>query len=294
LPWVSRPLDPCTTVDVSAGSRPDLDEPTGWLASLGLGFEPRGGRTVLTHRRHRGPLTVQRPFYPEGGVCHLYLLHPPGGIVGGDGLEVAVEIADGAHALLTTPGAAKLYRSAGPRATLHQRLRICNGAVLEWLPQENILFPGARVDMRTEVELTGDGRFIGWEMHCFGRPAVGERFACGSADLRLRLHRNGKPLLLERLRAEEAQSGLSALRGYPLCATLIASGASADDLEAVREGLPAPEGTPLGVTLVEDLLIARGLGHAVEPLRRFLITVWGILRPRLLGRPACPPRIWAT
>jgi urease accessory protein len=268
----------------------------GWHAQLTLGFECRQGRTVLAHKRQHGPLTVQRPFYPEGEACHLYLLHPPGGVVGGDRLEIRAEVGEGAHALLTTPGAAKLYRSGGPCASQHQRLRVSSGAMLEWLPQENILFPGARLRMRTEVELSGSGRFIGWEIHSLGRPALTESFAPGDADLGLAVYRNGKPLLLERLRlgAREDLAGPSGLRGFPLCATLIATGVRAEDLDAARAAVPIGEGAPLGLTLVEDVLIARGLGHAVEPLRRLLVAVWGILRSRLLGRTACPPRIWAT
>ncbi len=284
-----------------AGEAPSEPEPgagasAGWRARLDLRFEQREGRTVLVRKRQQGPLTVQRPFYPEGGVCHLYLLHPPGGVVGGDRLEIDAALAEGAHVLITTPGAAKLYRSAGARATQQQRLRIGNGTVLEWLPHENILFPGTNLGMHTQVELSGHGRFIGWEIHCFGRPAIRERFTMGRADLAFTLHRDGKPILLERMRlgAEDDLTGPSTLRGYPLCGTLVASGADVHDLEAVRQGMPTPGGDPAGVTLVDDLLIARSLGYAVEPVRRLLTAVWGILRPRLLDRPACVPRIWAT
>jgi urease accessory protein len=274
-----------------------LDEAgAGWHAHLTLGFERRQGRTVLARKRQHGPLTVQRPFYPEGEACHLYLLHPPGGVVGGDRLEIRAEVGEGAHALLTTPGAVKLYRSGGPWASQHQRLCVPSGAMLEWLPQENILFPGARLRMRTDVELSGSGRFIGWEIHSFGRSALAESFSPGDADLGLAVCRDGKPLLLERLRLgrPEDLAAPSGLCGFPLCATLIATGARAEDLQAARAALPTAEGTPHGLTLIEDVLIARALGRAVEPLRRVLVAVWGILRPRLLGRPACPPRIWAT
>jgi urease accessory protein len=275
---------------------PQVTDAAGWLGQLDLGFEQREGHTLLVHRRRRGPLAVQRPFYPEGGVCHLYLLHPPGIMVGGDRIEIAAQVAEGAHALVTTPGAGKFYRSAGPWAIQDQRLTVRNGAVLEWLPHENILFPGAKVRMRTEVELTGSGRFIGWEIHSLGRPAIGERFVPGTADLGLTVRRDGRPLLHERLRlgAEADLGGPSGLRGYPLCATLIAAGAQAGDLDALRQGLSAPDGGPGALTLVDDLLVVRGLASAVEPLRRYLMAGWDVLRPRLLGRRACPPRIWAT
>jgi len=93
---------------------------TGWQAHLSLGFSRRGNQTVLAERRQYGPLTVQRPFYPEGMPCHLYLLHPPGGVVGGDELDVQIKVEPEAHALLTTPGATKFYRSAGPQSKVTQ------------------------------------------------------------------------------------------------------------------------------------------------------------------------------
>src|SRR3989344_500526 len=108
-----------------------------WKARLALGFESRDGRTVLAERRHDGPLVVQKALYPEGdAVCHAIVVHPPAGIAGGDELELKVRSARGAHALLTTPGAGKWYRSAGPRA--EQKLRFDVSGALEWLPQETI------------------------------------------------------------------------------------------------------------------------------------------------------------
>jgi urease accessory protein len=270
--------------------------PEGWLGRLELGFEPRGGRTVLAHRRREGPLTVQRPFYPGDGACHLYLLHPPGGVVGGDRLEIGVSVDAGAHALVTAPGAAKLYRSAGNEAVLEQRLGIAEGGVLEWLPHEAILFPGARVRQRTRVELARDARFLGWELQSLGRPAIGERFASGSADLGLTVLRDGRPLLAERLclRTEADIDGPSGLRGFPVTATLVATGAGEEDLVACREAATIPPGLLLGITRLDDLLVARCLARSVEPVHRLFVALWGILRPRLVGREACPPRIWAT
>ena len=108
----------------------------GWHASLQLAFAPRAARTALVERRQRGPLAVQRPFYSEGDVCHLYLLHPPGGVVGGDRLNIAAETAADAHALVTTPGATKFYLSAGAVAHQTQRLQVTAGSSLEWLPHQ--------------------------------------------------------------------------------------------------------------------------------------------------------------
>jgi urease accessory protein len=272
-------------------------EPEGWSASLDLDFESREGRTRLAHKRQRGPLTVQRTFHPEGSVCHLYLLHPPGGVVGGDRLSIEVRVHEGAHALITTPGAAKYYRSPGPQALVSQRLQIGDAGVLEWFPQENILFPGALLGASTEADMAGNGRFVGWEIHSLGRPVIGERFDHGRADLGVGVHRQGRPLLRERLRLTSGAdlAAVSRLRGFPVTATFLASGAQEGDLRAVREALaPPPRDLLFAVTRVEDLLVARCLAQSVESVRRIFVALWGILRPRLLGRPACLPRIWAT
>ena len=251
---------------------------------------------MLARKRQLGPLTVQRPFYPEGAPCHIYLLHPPGGVVGGDRLAISVGAAPGAQVLITTPGAAKLYRSAGAEALQTQHLQVADGAVLEWFPQEMILFPGARVHNRTEVQLKGDGRFIGWEILCLGRPAIGERFSSGSLRTRLRVSRDGRPLLAELLRIDEGE-GLDApsrLRAHSVCGTFIASGADAGTLTAARAAVAAASGLLLGITLLDDLLVARCLGATTETAQRVFCALWTALRPRLLGCEASPPRIWAT
>ncbi len=278
----------------AVGMNPET--PTGWSASLELGLEQRGGRTILAAKRQCGPLTVQRPFYPEGEVCHLYILHPPGGVVGGDGLELDIEVGTRAHALVTTPGATKFYRSAGPLAVQRQRLRVRDGGILEWFPHEAILFPGARLQSRTRIELAGLARFVGWDITSLGRPVIGERFDAGRADLGLMVLRDGRPLLSERLRLSTAADldGPSGLRGYPICATFIASGANSDDLSAAREYLRLPEDLAFAITLVNDVFVARALAGGAEAIHRIFTALWGILRPRLLGRAPCAPRIWAT
>jgi urease accessory protein len=272
----------------------------GWRARLELAFAPSGHRTVLARRRHEGPLAVQRAFYPEGGVCHVYLLHPPGGIVGGDRLDVRVRALAGAHALVTTPGATKCYRSAGPLAEQRQHLQVEADGALEWLPQETLWFAGARGRSTTRVDLDPGSRFIGWEVQCLGRPACGETFDGGEADLALSVHRAGRPLLLERLRVQTSRdlARASGLRGLAVTGTLVAAVPDAAPLEALaetlRDTLPDPPRGVAGVTVVDGLLVARCLAPYAEPARRYLEAVWAHLRPVAMGRPAVAPRIWAT
>ena len=282
-------------VSATAAAEP-VETGEGWRASLELGFIARAGRSVLAERRRHGPLAVQRAFYPEGEVAHCYLLHPPGGVVGGDSLIVQVRVDPGAHALITAPGAAKLYRSAGPAADISQELRVSADGALEWLPPETILFDGARARVATRVRLDPGARFLGWELQCLGRPAVGERFTSGSADLGLSIERDGRPLLLERLRISDGAGldGPAGLRGHAVVATLVATDTDAAALTALREALPQPEGVLWGATRLGDLLALRILADYAEPAQRLLRAAWGILRPRSLGREACPPRIWRT
>ena len=126
-----------------------------WQASLSLGFRYEPPRTVLAERRSEGPLVVQKPLYPEGPeLCHAIVVHPPGGIAGGDELSLAVKCEG--QALLTTPGATKWYRSGGPLA--RQKLRFDVEGALEWLPRESIVFDGALAELEYEVRLAAAAR----------------------------------------------------------------------------------------------------------------------------------------
>ena len=267
----------------------------GWLAQLRLGFRRRPDRTVLAERKRTGPLAVQRPFYPEGPVCHVYLLHPPGGVVGGDRLEIDVDAAVQSQVLITTPGATKFYRSASAVASQQVRLQVGAGASLEWFPQENILFPGAEVSLETEVDLASDARLALWEIHCLGRPVIDESFERGRLDSRLTIRRDGRPLLMERLRV----SGLAGMRasqlaGQPVTATLLLSGASDADRDTARALLPWQTDGYTGVTRIDDMLLVRYLGRSTEQARALLTTVWARLRPSIVGVAPTMPRIWST
>ncbi|MBO0612894.1 urease accessory protein UreD [Thiothrix fructosivorans] len=267
----------------------------GWQAKLQLGFEQRSTKTVLASRSQRGPLAVQRPFYPEGDVCHAYVLHPPGGVVGGDCLQMDFQVDPAAHALLTTPGATKFYRSAGLQAQQHQHFHVTQGC-LEWLPQENIFFPGANTALHSAIHLDATAQYIGWEIHCLGRPVIGETFAQGRALFRTALYRDGKPLLLDRLLIadETALHTAAGLRGQPVMATLLATPATPELLEAVRPHCQDIANGSAGVTLFNGVLVVRYLGNSTAQAQRLFRQLWQIIRPLVTGRSATPPRIWNT
>lgn len=272
----------------------------GWAARLELGFRARGTHTVLSHRRHVGPLQVQRPFYPDGErACHVYILHPPGGVVGGDTLAIDARVERGAHALLTTPAAGKFYRSAGAHAQLEQQLVVDDQAWLEWLPQETIVFDGARAASRTRVTLTGAAGFIGWEILCLGRPAAGEAYTHGAFVQRFELWRDGAPLWWERNALRGAAPALRApwgLAGKSVVATLVAVGRAARALPALRACLNSmePGAGEFGVSQLRDVLVCRYLGNSAEQARAGFIAAWRLLRPALWNIAAIPPRIWST
>ena len=274
-------------------------EDNGWRASLHLGFERRGARSVCHERRHIGPLRVQRPFYPEGDeVCHVYVLHPPGGVVGGDELEIAVEVAASAAALLTTPAAGKFYRSDGRLARQRQSLSVAAGASLEWLPQETIVFDGANAAMTTRVDLEGDARFMGWEILCLGRPAAGERFTLGTVSQAWEIRRDGAPLFIERAVYDRDETALGApwgLAGQPVCGSLVCMGDYAESIDAIRAATAGLNLEGLfSVSQLAEAMVCRYLGPHGDEAHRCFVRSWEILRPLSLHRAACAPRIWAT
>ncbi len=265
----------------------------GWQAHLSLGFECRGSRTVLAKRRRQGPLAVQRPFYPEGDRCHVYLLHPPGGIVGGDLINIGIDADSHTQSLLTTPGAAKFYRSAGSTAFVRQTLSIDDGADVEWLPQENIYFTGCDASVSTRVDLRGDGAVTLWDMQCFGRPANHEPLDDGRVDIGLEVYRDKTPLLLERQRVHPGNRRFgSLLRNQPVTAVFVASHTTPAHLQACRDA--TGDGPEFAITQMQDLLVARYLGGSTNDARKLLVQVWLTLRRAKTHGCVAVPRIWLT
>ena len=255
---------------------------------------------MVERRRHVGPLQIQRAFYPEGPeCCHLYLLHPPGGLVAGDRLALDVNVAAEARALITTPAATKVYRSsAGKVARQEQRFVVASGAALEWLPQETILFDAAEARLSTVVQLEPGAAFAGWEILCLGRPAGDVPFRTGRCAQRIELHRAGRPLIVDRTAIEgggELAASAFGLRGQAVLGTFVASPVPAGALDLLRSAtgtLPAED--LISLTAMPDVLVCRYLGPSAARARAHFGRLWTLLRPSLVGRPPCPPRIWMT
>lgn len=287
------------------GAPGDRDAPGQWSARLALQVVRRDDRTRLRQSRHHGPLYVQKPFYPEGAeLPHIYLLHPPGGMVSGDELVVDVDLGADAMALGTTPGAGRAYRArAGDTVqTQRTRLKLAAGASLEWFPLETILYNGARARLQTEIELAEGARFCGWDITCFGLPARNEVFSTGSCDIRYRIFRDGRPMLIENTCVDaESRVLLNAsagLRGHAVNGLFVCGpdfGAETHLLDQLRSAAAeagAAESTAISV--VGEFCVGRYLGNSADTARRIFATWWRLLRPQYLGRQACAPRIWAT
>ncbi len=271
-----------------------------WFARLELGYKKTQQKTILSHRLHKGPLVIQKPFYPEDDVCHSYLIHPPGGIVGGDILELDVQLHPESHALITTPAASKFYRSDLQQARLTQTVKVRKNAVLEWLPQETIFYNNCNASIHTEFDLEEGAHLSCWEINCYGRPAGNKFFNQGLVKQKVAVRRNGIPLYIDR-NIIDTQSGiLSAIWGlnnFSVMATMLVTlntQANNVDIEAIKELQEHSAQRMISFTLHNDLLLIRYFGrHAREALALFA-QCWSITRPQLLQKKSCPPRIWAT
>jgi urease accessory protein len=278
----------------------DLGSERSWKAELRLGFAGDGQRTVLADMDFCGPLRVQRPFYPEGGPCHCYVLHPPGGLVSGDRLRIQASVQPGAHALLTTPSAGKVYGTDSRGVAQGQDVTLsAHDGVIEWLPMETIIFDRAHALMRLDVEMNGTATVIGWDIICLGREAGNHPFATGRLDQRLHIRRNGRPLLLENLDlagGSAMQHGAFGLGGHTVTGTMFAVSDRPDMpglVASLRERLQ-PRCGRIGVTCRRGVLLVRYLGDRADEARSLFEKAWRLLRPALLGLEACAPRIWAT
>lgn len=273
-----------------------------WLARLRLGFDRIGDKTTLVENTHVGPLSVQRPFYPEdNGCCHTYALHPPGGMAPGDSIEISLALKKNGHALVTTPSAGKIYRTDRVGHPQQQVIHadIDGRACLEWLPQETIVFAGANARIHNRFQLQGDARLIAWDIVCLGRRASNERFDHGHCEQLIEVEQNNKLVLRERNiwpGDSELMQATWGMAGNCVAGTLFANvDTERRDLDLWREQLnSAALPGEWGMTQKPGLFIARFLGQSAQDCRRGFEILWRQLRPLMLGFEACRPRIWNT
>ncbi len=276
--------------------------PACWPARLALDFrsdsiELQGSRRTLLTNRHQGPLRIQKALYPEGpDCCHAIVVHPPGGIAGGDLLAIDLNVHAQAHAVITTPGAAKWYGSVEGRGA-QQQIEMNLSGDLEWLPQESIVFNHARGDSQIRITIAPESRMIGWDGIVFGRTASGERFSFGRFAQSICLAFNGQPEWEERLNmsgADPVQDSIVGLAGHPAVSTLWAVLREGDHWAEEEQNDIRQQCPELAWTVLSPRLLVgrqRGPNRVLQQAR---LKAWTLLRPRVMGRPALSLRIWAT
>lgn len=270
-----------------------------WRGRLHLELEHVDGRTRMRRQWHEGPLRVQKLLYPEyPDTAEITLLHPPGGLVQGDQLEIYLHLDSHVRAQFTTPGATKFYGGGVRKASCDVLIYIAADALVEWFPQETILFDGALGSATLSVEIEPGGRFSGWDVLCFGRTASGERFDHGRWHQRLRITVDGIPQWIEQSTLEGGDPRFASPAGFDgcsVCGTFFVAGHG--DTRLPMEQLRVHSADPpavYGVSALPEMLVARYLGNSVESARRYFSALWTELRPLLMDRPFVPPRIWST
>lgn len=272
-----------------------------WNASLRLDYAREGGRCVARFA-HEGPLRILQSLWPEGdAVCHNVLVHPPGGLVAGDTLRIAVHAGPGSHGLVTTPGASRFYRSEGAAAVQDVRIRVEAGARLEWLPLEALYYSGCQAENRLHLDLAPGAELLGWDVAALGLPQAGQPFVRGSVLQHLELQ--GAWLERGRIAADDARlmDGPLGLAGHRCLASLFfAAGSELPRqrrealLEAARAVIEPHALSPsVGATAPgPQVVVVRVLAPLVEPALQLLKAVRAAWRPLLWGLPPAEPRGW--
>lgn len=273
-----------------------------WHAQLDLNYRLEADRCVARHQ-HSGPLRILQSLYPEGdGICHNVLVHPPGGLVGGDTLDLRVHVGAGAHGLITTPGATRFYRSEGPWATQATRLSLEAGARLEWLPLEAICYDACQARNQLRLELEPGAECLGWDTTVLGLPMAHLPFTQGQLEQHIEI----PGVWLERGLIDGQDQRLlnspAGMAGQRCLATLFfASGSPLP--RARKEALLDTARTCLqghvlagtaGVTSPHpQLVVLRVLAPHVEPAMQLLRSVRRAWRAQQWALEAADPRIWA-
>jgi len=308
----------------STGCNRPLTDPSKssqWQAKLKINIAKTKRGSVVKNSEHIGPLYIQKAFYPQGpDLAHIYILHPPGGLVSGDHLDIKINVNCDAKALITTPGAGRVYKARSDKSLQQQQVTLSAeaNAVIEWLPLETILYPNANTRLNTLVKLASSAFFIGWDICCLGLPANGQVFDKGCVEQCLQIEIAGKIKLRERIllndKNRELLSHSAGFANRSVNGLMVAGPFSQaqsnqntetnNDIEQLIEKLRQHSQTLTNndrevqalssITNSGDFLLIRYLGDDSEQARSFFSQCWQDIRPLLLGITACAPRIWST
>lgn len=264
-----------------------------WQGHLNLEFAPRSDKTILSHSHIQAPLKVQRPFYPEGPICHTVMLHTAGGIVGGDQLKINVQLQPQTQALLTSAAATKVYRTNGLEAQQTIHLNIGSNACLEWLPQETIVFNDAQYRQQLNVELADQAIWIGWDIVRLGRSARGEQFSSGAWHSRTEVWQNNRLIWVDPQWIAGGSTMLTSQHGLA-SAPVIASFAFVGQIipQTLLEKARAIVPTDFSLTRLQSGLLCRYRGDSTATAKAGFISLWHLLRQECLNQASCIPRVW--
>lgn len=262
-----------------------------------IGYAATDGVSRLAVLEQQSPLRVLFPRPAAGDPPVAALVTTSGGLVGGDRLDVAVSVGTGAALLAVAQAAEKVYRSLGSDCAVEIALDVADGAWLEWLPQETILFDGARLRRNTALDVAGNGRALAGEMLVFGRVARGEAMTYGLVRDGWTVRRDGRLVWADALHmaADEIPYSLNAAAGFAgarAYATAIYVGPDAADHRGLAREAAASSGVRSGATLCGPVLIARWLGREPADVRRAFGVYWMRLRAAAGGLAPRLPRLW--
>ena len=274
-----------------------------WHAKLDLDYRTEAGRTVA-RPTHTGPLRILQSLYPEGdAVCHNVVVHPPGGLVGGDTLDLTVKVAQGAHGLVTTPGATRFYRSDGELALQRTHIHVAENARFEWLPLEAICYGGCLAENRLTMELATGAQLLGWDVTALGLPAASKPFDKGCFSQHIEV----PGVWLERAHIRAADALLLnspvGLDGNHCLATLFFLSGSALQRSQIQSALDVaraaidthPLRASAGATSLDrKVIVVRVLAPVVEPAMDLLRQIRAAWRQHLWAMGAGAPRVWST
>ena len=273
-----------------------------WHANLDIRYTLENDKTLARYE-HKGPLRILQSLYPEGdAVCHNVLVHPPGGLVGGDTLDITIDVGAGAHGLITTPGATRFYKSLGEPALQHVHAHVQENARLEWLPLEAIAYSACQAENRAIFNLVPNAEMLAWDVTALGLPNANMPFEAGSFMQHIEI----PGVWLERGRIDalddRLMNGPLGMAGNRCLASIFFATGTAMTRDRKEQALTIArdvmEAHPLyvtaGATCPNDhVVVVRVLSPLVEPAMDLLRLVWVSWRKELWQMQATTPRIWA-
>jgi len=284
-----------------------------WLAKLSLEFSYSAYGTQLQKTTRQGPLSIQKAFYPEGQECaHVYLLHPPAGIVSGDELNINIDIADKGHVLVTTPGANRFYRAredhtiGDSKQVQNTTLVLAKQTICENFPQETIVYEGADAFNTVDIHMEQSSVYLGWDIACLGLPSSGECFEKGQYTQLNRLFCDDKLIYHDRIEISPQNQLLhhiTGLAGKTVFGTFLVYAPNLLNalkhrkvlIEALRDIIDAEQAQQkISITDINGLFVIRYLGEQAHECKNLYIKLWQHVRPLLIEKEGIEPRIWHT